>query len=61
MPDEIIFKKLEQMNELIGDRNILVHEYDVEEDCKQFYESAKQILPAYREYVKAIHQCLRRA
>lgn len=35
-------------------RNILVHEYDFEEDYEKFYKSAKKILPAYREYIKAI-------
>lgn len=35
-------------------RNILVHEYDFEEDYERFYASAKQILPAYHGYIAAI-------
>lgn len=35
-------------------RNILVHEYDFEEDYEQFYTSAKTALPAYQEYIRAI-------
>lgn len=37
-------------------RNILVHEYDFEEDYKKFYDSAKNFLPAYREYLEAIQK-----
>jgi|SRR3989338_575713 len=35
-------------------RNILVHEYDFEEDYKLFYHSAKKLLPSFREYIKAV-------
>ncbi len=35
-------------------RNILVHEYDFDEDYKKFYESAKEFIPAYREYIEII-------
>jgi uncharacterized protein YutE (UPF0331/DUF86 family) len=35
-------------------RNILVHEYDFEEDNERFYHSARAALPAYEEYIKAI-------
>ena len=35
-------------------RNILVHEYDFDEDYEKFYESAKEFIPAYREYIKTI-------
>ncbi len=35
-------------------RNILVHEYDFDEDYKKFYESAKEFIPAYRDYIKII-------
>ncbi len=35
-------------------RNILVHEYDFEEDYKRFYDSAKKFSPAYREYMSVI-------
>jgi uncharacterized protein YutE (UPF0331/DUF86 family) len=33
-------------------RNILVHEYDFEEDYEKFYQSAKESIPAYREYLR---------
>lgn len=36
--------------------NILVHEYDFEEDYEKFYESAKKFLPAYREYLSVIQK-----
>ena len=36
-------------------RNILVHEYDFEEDYRKFYDSVKAILPLYREYLKKIY------
>ena len=37
-------------------RNILVHEYDFEEDYNKFYEAAKASIPVYEEYCKAIHR-----
>ncbi len=39
-------------------RNILIHEYDFEADDKRFYESAKNMIPAYREYLKFVHDYL---
>jgi len=36
-------------------RNILVHEYDFEEDFKKFYNSAKSFIPAYRNYAKKMY------
>lgn len=45
------------LNELINSaklRNILVHEYDFQEDEEKFYASAKLIIPAYRKYIEAI-------
>ncbi len=39
-------------------RNILVHEYDFEEDYEKFYNSAKNMLPAYRVYLKAVFDYL---
>jgi len=35
-------------------RNILIHEYDFDEDYKKFYESAQEFIPVYHEYVKVI-------
>lgn len=36
-------------------RNILVHEYDFEEDYKKFYDSAKGFIPVYQEYAQQIN------
>lgn len=36
-------------------RNILVHEYDFEEDYERFYRSAKDFIPAYQEYARQIN------
>lgn len=35
-------------------RNILVHEYDFEEDFEKFYDSAKESIPFYKQYIKTI-------
>lgn len=40
-------------------RNILVHEYDFEEDYEKFYASAKQMLPGYQAYIEAILQYIK--
>jgi len=37
-------------------RNILVHEYDFEEDYEKFYASAKESIPAYKEYIRLIYK-----
>lgn len=37
-------------------RNILVHEYDFEEDYEKFYYAAKEFLPAYQEYMQVIYR-----
>ncbi len=36
-------------------RNILVHEYDFVESDEKFYQSAKNLLPAYEEYARTIY------
>ena len=36
-------------------RNILVHEYDFEEDYEKFYQSVKMLIPFYRDYIATIH------
>ncbi len=41
-------------------RNILVHEYDFEEDYEKFYNAAKDLIPAYQEYAKRINLYLNR-
>lgn len=35
-------------------RNILVHEYDLEEDLQKFYLAAKDLLPHFKEYVETL-------
>lgn len=35
-------------------RNILVHEYDFDEDIEKFYSSAKEMLPKYKEYISTM-------
>ncbi len=35
-------------------RNVLVHDYDFDEDFKRFYDSAKVLVPFFNEYVKGI-------
>ncbi|MEK7560498.1 MAG: DUF86 domain-containing protein [Patescibacteria group bacterium] len=40
-------------------RNILVHEYDFEEDYLKFYQSVKEFLPMYKEYVKTVHKSIK--
>ncbi len=35
-------------------RNILIHEYDFDEDNFIFYTSAKEFLPLYEEYINSI-------
>ncbi|MEK9174535.1 MAG: HepT-like ribonuclease domain-containing protein, partial [Patescibacteria group bacterium] len=37
-------------------RNILVHEYDFEEDYEKFYRSAKEYIPVFREYTETIYK-----
>jgi len=40
-------------------RNILIHEYDFDEDNFIFYKSANQFIPLYNEYIKSIQEYLR--
>lgn len=37
-----------------GLRNILIHEYDIEEDHERFFDEAKRYLPLFDEYVRQI-------
>lgn len=60
------FKKMAELN-VLGEeylkpfiksanlRNILVHEYDFDEDNFIFYNSAKELAPVYDEYIKMIY------
>lgn len=49
-----------QLTESAKIRNILVHEYDFEEDCEKFYRSAKLLLPAFREYTRRIYKYIQK-
>ena len=42
-------------------RNILVHEYDFEEDYERFYNDAKYFLPLYRQYVQEVYHYIQSA
>ncbi len=37
-------------------RNVLVHEYDFEEDYEKFYTSAKESIPAYKKYIRMMYK-----
>ena len=52
IPNELSKK----LAESAGLRNILVHEYDFEEDYRKFYDSAKKFIPFYRAYIKTLIQ-----
>lgn len=49
-----------RLGESAGLRNILVHEYDFDEDYARFYVAAKDFIPAYRDYLKVIHKYISR-
>jgi len=39
-------------------RNILIHEYDFDEDYEEFYREAKKAVPAYHEYLHVVLMAL---
>lgn len=39
-------------------RNILIHEYDFDEDNFIFYKSAKEFIPLYEQYIRTIKDFL---
>lgn len=41
-------------------RNILIHEYDFEEDYKLFYREAAKAIPAYTDYIRSVMEHLNR-
>lgn len=47
-------KSLPQFIKSSNLRNILIHEYDFDEDNFIFYTSAKEFLPLYMEYIDSI-------
>lgn len=40
-------------------RNILIHEYDFDEDNFIFYNSAKGFIPLYEEYIRSVQKHLK--
>lgn len=52
-------KCAKKLAESAGIRNILVHEYDFEEDYERFYRSAKTIIPWYERYCESISRYLK--
>ncbi len=44
--------------ETMSIRNILIHEYDFEEDYKKFYNSALNSISDYEEYCKLIYNLI---
>ena len=58
--EKILPRELEdKLVEAAKIRNILVHEYDFEEDYEKFYTSAKELLPTFREYARVIYHYIR--
>lgn len=54
--DEGILPKelAEKLAKSVKIRNILVHEYEIEEDIEDFYTSAKNYIQPFHEYIKTI-------
>jgi uncharacterized protein YutE (UPF0331/DUF86 family) len=48
--DDLVYKLIKG----VSVRNILVHEYDFEEDYKKFSEAVLELIPYYKEYLKSI-------
>jgi uncharacterized protein YutE (UPF0331/DUF86 family) len=40
-------------------RNVLVHEYDFEEDYAKFYTSAKESIQPYKEYLRMMYKYIK--
>ena len=55
--DEKLLKDFVKSSNL---RNILIHEYDFDEDNFIFYNSAKDFLPLYENYIHAIREYLKK-
>jgi uncharacterized protein YutE (UPF0331/DUF86 family) len=55
--DEKLLKDFVKSSNL---RNILIHEYDFDEDNFIFYNSAKDFLPLYENYIQAIREYLKK-
>lgn len=50
---------VQQLAESAKVRNILVHEYDFEEDYEKFYHAARSHISAYRQYIEIIYHYIR--
>lgn len=48
-----------RLSNAAGVRNVLVHEYDIDEDYEKFYQAAKDSISTFREYLKVIHSGLK--
>src|SRR3989344_2883372 len=58
--EEILSSELtEKLTRSVSVRNILVHEYDFDEDYEKFFNAAKETLVTYKEYVKVIYEYVR--
>ncbi len=40
-------------------RNIIVHEYDIEEDLQRFYNDVKTLVTPFHEYLKSVYLYIR--
>ena len=55
--EEILSSELtEKLARSVSVRNILVHEYDFDEDYEKFFNAAKETLTIYKEYIKAVYE-----
>ncbi len=52
-------KSLPQFIKSSNLRNILIHEYDFDEDNYIFYKSAKEFIPLYGEYIRLIQRYIK--
>ncbi|MFA5751412.1 MAG: HepT-like ribonuclease domain-containing protein [Candidatus Paceibacterota bacterium] len=53
--DKKIIKELVKSSNL---RNILIHEYDFDQDNFIFYKSVKKFIPVYKEYISRVEKYL---
>lgn len=54
--DTILVEKLVQSAKV---RNILVHEYDFEEDYQKFYTAAQESIVVFQEYIQKMYHAVR--
>lgn len=51
---------VEKLARSVSVRNILVHEYDFDEDYEKFFNAAKEMLATYQEYIKVIYEYIQK-